>query len=490
MRKVNKTFIANRVSEIREVTNHSHWYHIPADENPADAITRGVYNMHELELADCKISWKSGPNSLQGNESLWPSIEILSLDDKEIKRKTVLIIAADRKEMIVSYENYSTFDKLIRILSWIDRFVKSCRGKVKLMMPLLPQEEITNAKRVVFRDAQIPFRQEIQQIRDGSAVSKKSKLAPFKPFLDKSGIIRIGGRLKNAQILFDAKHQIILPNNHVAQLVIRKHHLRCGHAGVNQVLSEVRQTLWILNGRVAVKRVIQKCIDCQKFRSKAQISVMADLPRHRIDLEKPPFTNTGVDFFGPLLIKQGRKRLKQWVSLFTCMTIRCVHLELVESLESDDFLNSLQRFISRRQKPKLIISDCGTDFKGASNKLKQELKKLGHQNFENYCFGLQIEWRFNPPPAPHMGGAWERLVRTVKNTMKFLTKNLVLTDFQLMTLLAETENIVNSRPLTQVSDNPSDFQAVTPNHLLKGFGSPNSSLSLDKNADLPQSFRR
>ena len=151
------------------------------------------------------------------------------------------------------------------------------------------------------------------------------------------------------------------------------------------------------------------------------------------------------------------------------MTVRCVHLEVVESLETDDFLNALQRFISRRQKPKKLFSDCGTNFKGAAKELKEELKKLNHEKVGEFCSIIEIEWYFNPPAAPHMGGAWERLVRTVKTSMKFILKNLVLTEFQLITFVTEVENIVNSRPLTQISEDPSDLTALTPNHLLKGF---------------------
>ena len=96
------------------------------------------------------------------------------------------------------------------------------------------------------------------------------------------------------------------------------------------------------------------------------------------------------------------------------MTIRCVHVEVVESLETDNFLNTLQRFINRRQKPKKLHSDCGTDFKGAAKELKEELKKLNSTRIGAFCSNKNIEWYFNPPWAPHIGGAWERLVRTVK----------------------------------------------------------------------------
>ena len=213
------------------------------------------------------------------------------------------------------------------------------------------------------------------------------------------------------------------------------YHATSAHAGANQTLSEVRQRYWLLNGRVTAKKTIRSCAICQRYNTKPEIPAMADLPKNRMDLNQPPFTNTGVDFFGLLVIKQGRKRIKRWVSLFTCMTVRCVHLEVVESLKTDDFINALQRFISRRQKPKKLHSDCGTNFKGAAKELKEKLKKLNQTKIGEFCTSKEIEWNFNPPSAPHMGGAWERLVRTVKTSMKFILKNLVLTEFQLITFI-------------------------------------------------------
>ena len=97
---------------------------------------------------------------------------------------------------------------------------------------------------------------------------------------------------------------------------------------------------------------------------------MAHLPKGRMVFNEPPFTNCGVHLFGPLFIKQGRKRLKRWGVLFTCLTVRCVHLEVVDDIDTDLFINTLRRFVNRRGYPKVFYSDCGTNFKGATNELK------------------------------------------------------------------------------------------------------------------------
>ena len=196
--------------------------------------------------------------------------------------------------------------------------------------------------------------------------------------------------------------------------------------------------------------------------------MMADLPLARAAFGEPPFANCGVDLFGPIVVKQGRKQLKRWAVLFTCLTIRCVHLEVVDSSETDAFINALRRFVNRRGCPSDMYSDNGTNFKGATSELREFVRKIDQKAVTNFATTLKIAWHFNPPKAPHMGGTWERLVRSVKEVMTGLVKDHVLKDPQLHTLLTEAEYIVNSRPLTHISDDVNDMEALTPNHILLG----------------------
>ena len=140
---------------------------------------------------------------------------------------------------------------------------------------------------------------------------------------------------------------------------------------------------------------------------------MAELPEERL-VASNPFTNVGVDYFGPFIVKIGRRQEKRWCCLFTCLTIRAVHIEVVPKLDSDSCLNAIARFIARRGKPRTIISDNGTNFVGANKEMRAYIAEWNEQAIEERLLQEEIDWKFNPPAAPHFGGVWERLVRSCK----------------------------------------------------------------------------
>ncbi|XP_075163344.1 uncharacterized protein LOC142235979 [Haematobia irritans] len=190
---------------------------------------------------------------------------------------------------------------------------------------------------------------------------------------------------------------------------------------------------------------------------------MSTLPPSRLASFERPFTYVGIDYFGPLYVTVGRRREKRWGVLFTCLIVRALHLEIAHSLDNSSCIMCIRNFMARRGMPKEIYTDNGTNFKSASKVLATEI------NYNMMSKSLDgIRWVFNPPAAPHMGGAWERLVRSVKTALYQICPQMTFTDETLKNAFAEVEFMVNSRPLTFVSLESSVDEALTPNHLLLG----------------------
>jgi len=198
--------------------------------------------------------------------------------------------------------------------------------------------------------------------------------------------------------------------------------------------------------------------------------MMGELPLERLTPNIRPFTYVGMDYFGPMHIKTGKKKEKRYGVLFTCLSTRAIHLELASPLSTDSCIMAIRRMMSRRGHPHEILSDNATNFRGAAQELKQSLTELDENKVKNVLSNEKINWRFNPPGCPHMGGAWERLIRSVKSTLKAILRDQAPTEEMLRTVLVEAEAIVNSRPLTHVSLDHEDDEGLTPNGQILLFG--------------------
>lgn len=200
---------------------------------------------------------------------------------------------------------------------------------------------------------------------------------------------------------------------------------------------------------------------------------MANLPEDRLE-PAPPFTHCGVDYFGPWLIKEGRKELKRYGVLFTCLSSRAIHLEVSATLETDSFINPLRRFISRRGPVRTIRCDQGSNLVGAKNELQKALSSMDQTRVRHFLLERNCDWiefQLNVPSASHMGGVWERQIRTARNVLSVLLDQCgsQLNDESLQTLMTEVEAVVNSRPLTVENlTSPDALEPLTPNHLLTG----------------------
>ena len=166
--------------------------------------------------------------------------------------------------------------------------------------------------------------------------------------------------------------------------------------------------------------------------------------------------------------RSNQATVKRYAVFFMCLKTRAVHLKIAGDMSTNSFILVLRRCISRRGPIDIIRSDNGTNCIGAERQLRNALKELDETLIYSKLNRYRIEWKFNPPSSPWMGGVWESLVKSVKRSLKVITRDRVFTEESLYTLLCEVKSVINNCPLTTTSDSISDFEALTPNHFLLG----------------------
>uniref|UniRef100_L7LXX7 Putative tick transposon n=1 Tax=Rhipicephalus pulchellus TaxID=72859 RepID=L7LXX7_RHIPC len=466
-----KQFVSNRVIEIQKTTDPAQWNHCPGIQNPADLVTRGL----PLKDALNNRLWWKGPDWLSKTSDCWPTMdnftpsmasdELLNCELKTVVPAMIIVT----KQALFSPEKYSSWIKMVRVTAWIRRFVNNCRSANHRRHGALSTQEVQEAEYLWFRQAQTDtYGKEIAHLTAGHSLEKSSSIRELHPYIDDKSILRIRTRLENADLTCCEKTPVLLPNNHpVTHLIVMRAHQTVLHGGVGATLAEIRARFWVVRARQAVKRAIGKCLTCARFRAKATSAPVAPLPCDRVRNSRP-FEITGVDFAGPMFVKDHGGAKKVYIVLFSCAVVRAIHIEYVLDLTANSFLMAFKRFCARRGTPRVVYSDNATTFKKAARDLDHLHHLLRKDEVTNYCANNKVTWKFTAEKAPWWGGFWERLVRIVKDCLRRSIGRRTLNLQELITLLAETEAVVNSRPITFTYSSPTEPNVLTPSHFLLG----------------------
>ncbi|GFX79806.1 integrase catalytic domain-containing protein [Trichonephila clavipes] len=302
-------FVANRVAQVQELTPNVHWNFASGLENPADCGTRGIPPT-KLEKGNL---WFNRPDWLRSSTFLIGEFEdnpqLQEHMSAKAKRASKLIMrnVVDTTFKAEFFQKFSSWNKLKRVVAYCLRFVNCSLSTCKRRKSFLTTAELSEVEKGIVKFIQRDhFSMEVSYLSAGKQLSSTNRLIPLTPFYNDSGIIRVGGRLKNSILADSQKHPILLPKtDHVVNLIISDYHLKF-HAGPQLLQAALREKFWILSVRDAVRRVVRRCIPCFRNRPKFAEQIMGGLPESRV-CPFSVFQRTGIDFAGPFLIRSSRE---------------------------------------------------------------------------------------------------------------------------------------------------------------------------------------
>lgn len=464
-----KQFVALRVGEILESSSRKEWFHVRSKMNVADDGTKWA----DSTMGDGSTRWFQGPAFLKTEPSEWPTEAASKI---ECNDEVVHFIGVHRHPGIsfsildqIQPKFKANWSKYVRIVAWLGKFLeaKIYKNQVK---PYISPHDYARAELLIFRKIQVDaFPDEVSALINKENIERSSEIFKLTPIMDSDNVIRLSSRSQNATTSYAARNPPILPSKHeFVDLLIQEFHEEQFHIGEDATIANIRERAWIINLRSAFRRVKSRCQYCKIASARPEMPLMGQLPVARLDFSSKPFTHVGVDCFGHYDVKFGRGKIKRWVMIFTCLTFRAVHLELLNDMSTNECMAAIRRFQTRRGRNKAFYSDCGTNFVGANNQTKKDIKEMTAELTSKAAEKFKIDWHFQPAYSPWWGGAWERLIRSIKSCVDFVFVGDNPREDVLRNAITEAEYRMNGRPLTHLAIDHEDDKPLTPNLALFG----------------------
>ena len=304
-------YITHRINEIRQSTDPDNWRYIKTEQNPADHITR-YQDFLSLSKNDSSIF---GPSFLKEKPCFEMSnnnIIVQTQQSNTQNKSHNSFINNTYPEIKWSY--YSYLDKLIRAISWIKKlksnWIKWKRGEqTRENFNIITAAEFRDSQHEFIRLSQnTSFKEEINNLKPEKHAKSSSSIGPLSSSINSAGLLCIGGRLKAVNIRPNFKHRILISKHHpIAKLLITDIYSNYTHCGREYNLCMLRQNCWIPANRGLIRKILSNCSFCKRQNAKPVLSQIENLSNICLQSHVKPFSNTGVDYFGPIQAKTSRK---------------------------------------------------------------------------------------------------------------------------------------------------------------------------------------
>ena len=477
-----KTYVANRVALAADNLAPEQWKHVSTNHNPADCASRGL---SADELIHHPLWWHGPPWLLLDPIPIRPQPGVeakdpeVAAEEKEVSIHTVIAKVTGGWEF-----RFNNYNKLIRGTAQAFLFCRillSTRpGRSRIKPCSLTVQQLKEAEEFLHKQSQQrSFGEDLSRLSASTPqpVKKSSRLKAVNPFLNRQGVLSVGGRLGKSLVSpLQAHPTILCSSDHLTKLIFSHYHQELLHCGPTLLLSHLSTMFYVVAARKLARSVCASCITCRRRAPRALSQMMGELPAPRVN-PALCFFNTGLDYAGPIQLKRGNPRkptyVKGYLAIFVCLATKAVHIEVVSDQSTAALLSALRRFCSLKGLPRHIYSDNGSNFVGARHELHNLYILLSLPSTEaairSCLMSKKIDWHTIPQRAPHFGGIWEAAVKSTKHHLKRTVGSTKLYYEEMATVTHQIAACLNSRPYLSLDCQDSDGELpLTSGHFLIG----------------------